>query len=99
MPPSPHGRDFLDIVLWVGYKRLGGGISTPDLRTERRRPECGAADAPEEPLGMHGMHTVVELLCRRNRLLGSRSSRTDALVLRTVLLEWNGGRPCGLLFF
>ena len=48
---------------------------------------------------MHGMHTVVELLCRRNRLLGSRSSRTDALVLRTVLLEWNGGRPCGLLFF
>ena len=48
---------------------------------------------------MHGMHTVVELLCRRNRSLGSRSSRTDALVLRTVLLEWNGGRPCGLLFF
>lgn len=88
MPPSPHGRDFLDIVLWVGYKRLGGGISTPDLRTERRRPECGVADAPEEPLGMHGMHTVVELLCRRNRSLGSRSSRTDALVLRTV--PWNG---------
>ena len=99
MPPSPHGRYFLDIVLRVGYKRLGGGISTPDLRTERRRPECGAADAPEEPLGMHGMYTVVELLCRRNRSLGSRSSRTDALVLRTVLLEWNGGRPCGLLFF
>ena len=37
---------------------------------------------------MHGMHTVVELLCRRNRSLGSRSSRTDALVLRTV--PWNG---------
>ena len=37
---------------------------------------------------MHGMHTVVELLCRRNRLLGSLSSRTDALVLRTV--PWNG---------
>lgn len=37
---------------------------------------------------MHGMHTVVELLCRRNRSLGSRSLRTDALVLRTV--PWNG---------
>ena len=37
---------------------------------------------------MHRMHTVVELLCRRNRSLGSRSSRTDALVLRTV--PWNG---------
>lgn len=80
MPPSSHGRDFLDIVLWVGYKRLGGGISTPDLRTERRRPECGAADAPEEAVWMHGMHAVVGFL--RSRPFGPNSPGFDRYPIR-----------------
>ena len=43
MPPSPHGRDFLDIVLWVGYKRLAGGISTPDSRNEKEETRMTSA--------------------------------------------------------
>ena len=57
----------------MGYKhreRLGD-----DFFEERRRPECGSADSPEEAAWMHGMHAVMGFL--RSRPFGPSSSKFD----------------------
>ena len=71
----------LDIALWVGYKRsVEETLISRTPGVERRVPECGAADAPEEAVWMHGMHAVVGFL--RSRPFGPNSPGFDRYPIR-----------------